>query len=379
MSKSGRIFSAIVRWMTAAALGVLLLAGCTRRPLEIYYRPNCRVTLDVDWSDFPEVPSGMSAYFFRDGDDRPIIIPTADIYSTEVNLPAGHYRCFVMNQTEEEFYSFDFMDMNQFGTAKAILATTKSRWFKSADTRAGIDPSAVAIAPENLGIGLVDEFDITEEMIESYQAEYANWVTKTKNNSQDPHSKSILDAASVKLFAKVHNVVCEMNVRVHIKGIQNLYSVRASMDGMASGVLLNSGLTTDGKTVQLLESDIWKLHLDDNDATLGYVESKIRTLGIPGAFSGDFSLRDPSLNKFRLNCLLVDGMTVRDFDFQVGNQFDLEMGIHGINLVLNLTVGTEMIPEVTLPDVEPVNGVGSGGFDVNVSEWDQGETVDIPM
>lgn len=375
MKLSGRIRSTIVRWMTAAALLVLLPAGCQRRPLEIYYHPTCRVTLDVDWSDFPEVPTGMSAYFFRDGDAVPTIIPTADIYSTEVNLPEGHYRCFVINQTEEEFYSFDFTEMNQFGEAKAVLATTKSRWFKS--TRAGVDPSAVAIAPENLGIGLVGEFEITAEMVENYQADYADWATKTKTKSEV--SKSFLDASSVHLHAIVHNVVCELNVRVHIQNIQYLYSARASMDGLATGVFLHNGVTTESKTVQLLESDIWTMHTNNNDPSSGYIEAKIRTLGLPGKISSNLSLRDPAANIFSLNCLLVDNSTVRTFDFEVGNKFDLEMGIHGLNLVLNLSVGTEMEPEITLPEVEPAGGGSTGGFDVNVDDWDQGETVDIPM
>lgn len=380
MQLRGRIRSSITRWMTAAALMMLLFVSCQRRPLEIYYRPTCRVTLDVDWSDFPEVPTGMSAYFYRDGNPVPIIIPTADIYSTEVNLPEGHYNCFVINQTEEEFYSFDFMDMNEFGEAKAVLASTKSRWFKASSTRADIDPSAVAIAPENLGIGLVGEFEITQEMIEIYQADYADWVTKTKSKTTKAEiSKRALDATSVHLHATMHNVVCELNVRVHIKNIQYLYSARASMDGLATGVFLHNGVTTEDQTVQLLESDIWTMHVNENDPTSGYIEAKIRTLGLPGQVNTDLTLRDPSANLFTLNCLLVDHTTARSFDFEVGNKFDLEVGVHGLNLALNLSVGTEMEPEITLPEVEPVEGGSTGGFDVNVDEWGQGETVDIPM
>ena len=379
MQLSGRIHSTIFRWMTTAALLVLLLAGCQRRPLEMYYRPTCRVTLEVDWSDFPEVPTGMSAYFYREGNPTPTIIPTADIYSTEVNLPEGHYRCFVINQTEEEFYSFDFMDMNEFGEAKAVLAYTKSRWFKANSTRADIDPSAVAIAPENLGIGLVGEFDITAEMVENYQADYADWVTKTKTKTKSEISKSSLDATSVHLHATVHNVVCELNVQVHIKNIQYLYSARASMDGLATGVFLHNGVTTEDQTVQLLESDIWTMHVDENDPTSGYIEAKIRTLGLPGQVNTDFSLRDPSANLFTLNCLLVDRTTARTFDFEVGNKFNLEMGIHGLNLALNLSVGTDVEPEITLPEVEPAEGGSAGGFDASVSEWEEGADVEIPM
>lgn len=377
-------------WFILISALALILASCERRPLEYYYRPTCRVILNVDWSNFPEIPTGMSAYFFRDGDNYPIVATTSEIYSTEVDLPVGHFRCFVMNQTPEEFWTYSFMNMNDFSTAEATLTMTKSGWYKSKVSRAGIDPAAVAVAPEDLGIALIDEFEITEEMVDDYQALYADWKTKTKaaqtkgsasdDSTKDAAAKAkvALDGATYHIYGIAYNVVCELNVKVHIQNIYNLYSARASMDGLADGFLISADRASDNETVQLMDSDVWSKHIDDIDPTKGYVEGRVRTLGLPGSISGNLALRDPNANIFNFSCQLVDRTTTRDFEFKVGNKFNIEMGVHGINLVLDLELGTWEDPDVVLPDVPPAGGDG-GGFDVNVDEWEQGETVEIPM
>ena len=384
-------------WWIVLICVLAALCGCERRPMDYYYNPTCKVVLNVDWTNFPEVPTGMSAYFYKDGGDAPIILLSDKITSMEVNLPAGHYHAYVINQTPEEFGTILFSGMSDYLTAKGVLAQTKSRWYKSkasSDASKAVDPSAVSVQPENLAVAVIDEFDITEDMVEKYQKQYADWKTKTKqvaaNAARAAHtkatpeeeaaaeSKNILDGLTLYLNTIAYNMVSELNVRVHIQNIYNLYSARASMNGLAEGVVLYAGRPTDDAAVQLMESNLWKKTVDVTDPTKGYIESSIMTFGLPGGPTGDLSLRDATLNAFGLSCLLVDQTTIVDVDYNVGNRFTLQMGVHGLKLVLNLEVGTNLDPAVTLPDVSPAGGA-SGGFDATVDDWELGETVEISM
>ena len=374
-------------------LTVLLLAalcGCKRRPLEYYYRPVCRVVLTVDWSHFPEVPTGMTAFFYRDGDDYPIVHTTAEIPSSEVDLPVGHYRGFVINQSPEEFGTFGFLRMGDYTQARASLLQTRARWYrmKSGETRDGVDESMVSYAPENLGVAPLEEFDITPEMVEEYQAQYAEWKTKTKARANaktkadpsDPaaEAKERLDELTYYIETVGYNVVSELYVRVYIQGIYNLYSARASQSGLANDYIFSLGRTGEDTAVELLESGTWFRTVYEPDPTRGYIESKITTLGLPGGVVDQIAGRDPALNLFGLSCLLVDRTTQIDADFNVGNKFTVEEGVNGYKLLFRLVLGSWEEPAVILPDVPPYGG-DDGGFDATVGDWEEGETIEIPM
>ena len=101
--------------------------------------------------------------------------------------------------------------------------------------------------------------------------------------------------------------------------------------------------------------------------------------GLPGKLIGDLAMRSADLNLFSLECLLVDLTTRKDQDYNVGNKFTLQLGIEGLKLALELELGTSTAPAVVLPDVPPAGGSSGGGFDATVSEWQTGDTVEIPM
>ena len=384
---------AAIKYLRRAISALLLtaaLAACERRSLEYYYRPTCRVVLNVDWSHLTETPTGMSAFFYKDGGDVPIVINTDEVNSTGVDLPEGHWKCFVMNYGPDEyFYFLEFAGMygaDPYG-AEAFLRQTRSRWYVSskADVRAGVDASAVGFEPENLAIALAEEFDITKDMVEKYQAQYADWKTKTKTKTKSSkaeddvtESKNRLDGLTYYINTVAYSAISELNVRVYIQGIYNLYSARASMDGLAENYLLYAGHPGTAEVVQLLESETWVRTVDSSDPTKGYIENSIKVLGLPGILPDDLSTRAPELNTFGLSCLLVDRTTQCDFDFPVGDKFSVELGIHGIKLSLNLVLGSIDDPGVTLPDVPPA-GDSSGGMDAVVDDWETGETVEIPM
>ena len=83
----------------------------------------------------------------------------------------------------------------------------------------------------------------------------------------------------------------------------------------------------------------------------------------------------PEENYLNLSILLIDGATIIDFPFAIGDQFRYEMDAEAnleLSLVLDITI------DDPLPDVQPEGG-SSGGFDATVDDWGDEEEVDIPM
>ena len=78
-------------WIIVLA-AIAMLAGCQRRPLEVIYRSTVRVVVQVLWqvNAYPEGlrPSGVTMYFFRDGEFY-TTVTTAKVHSCEVALPEG--------------------------------------------------------------------------------------------------------------------------------------------------------------------------------------------------------------------------------------------------------------------------------------------------
>ena len=96
------------RWLIPFALLLAIcFVGCQRRPLETMYSSTIRVIVRCIWkvNAYPEKPTGVTLYFFRTGDALPRIITTSNVDSCEVQLPAGHYKLFMITQSPEEYWT----------------------------------------------------------------------------------------------------------------------------------------------------------------------------------------------------------------------------------------------------------------------------------
>ena len=86
-----------------------------------------------------------------------------------------------------------------------------------------------------------------------------------------------------------------------------------------------------------------------------------------------------------MSCLLRDLTTQLDIPFNVGHKFEVEkyeIGIGtqvtiSIRLVLKLEIGYDH--PIELPEVPNAGDDNTSGFDATVDDWDEGETVEIPM
>lgn len=374
-----------MRYLLLLVAVAFAFAACERRPLWDVDEIGARVKVKVDWSRFVERPTGMTLMMFNDRDDLTQFI-TNDVDSVYVTLPEGHWRIYVFNQSTFEFGNISFSGMDKFETPEAYVAqVVNSTW---ANRTLGPSAQKVVNGPEDLGVGL-GEFVITNKMVQQY-TEFRSKVkarsgSSTKAVFEDSELDSVYETTAVELVPT--NVVSMLEVTAYFKGIQNLYSARAAITGLAEGFYITQGRPNDNSVTQLLES--WTKYVDENDPTLGYVrlKSHIPTFGLPGGYEDveDFSQRDSTLNVFTMSCLLRDLTTQLDIPFNVGHKFEVEkyeIGIGtqvtiSIRLVLKLEIGYDH--PIVLPEVPNAGDDNTSGFDATVDDWDEGETVEIPM
>lgn len=332
---------------------MLASASCVHKELcERHEHLNySRVRIDVDWTDFLpyERPTGMTVSMYpEDASKSSVTELTNDINYAVLNLPEGGYSLLVYNQSTSEFGSFRFMDMDDFSKSRVVGEELTSRWYKSSG-----DSETVIANPEWLGVESRTDLVVTSQMVE---------LTNAALQMGSKAGESTIASARPK------NVIATLNAIIHIKGIYNIRSVRASISGMASGYMLGAGCTTQEKATQLMEE--WSLTADKSNPVNGTINSKITSFGLPQGHNDE-----PDENYLNVSILLVDGTTVLDYSFPVGNQFRYEM-IGGAEIQLSLVL--ELSIDAPLPDVEP-DGGGSGGFEAVVDDWGDEQEIDIGM
>ena len=290
------------------------------------------VRINVDWHLFDkEVPTGMTVMVFPWSGGAPHTVLTNEITHADFSLEPGKYRILVFNQSTTEFGSLDFLGMDSYETARAVVQHTTSRWYSRGDNE------LIGVEPEWLASDKLDEFDVSDDFSE---------VTLTPKN-----------------------VLSQIQVSVKVPGIKNLRYVRGSLTGISEGFLLGQGKPLLSKVTYLLES--WTKSVDENEATLGTLKASVKCFGLPETASPD-----AENNQLSLSALLIDNKTQVDHQFAVGDKFKKDENSSELGYTVSLHVDVQM-PQ-PLPEVKPSEG-SSGGFDVTIQDWDKPEDIDIEL
>lgn len=290
------------------------------------------VRINVDWHLFDkEVPTGMTVMVFPWSGGAPQTVLTNEITHADFSLEPGRYRILVFNQSTTEFGTLDFLGMDSYETARAVVQHTTSRWYSRGDDE------LIGVEPEWLASDKLDEFDVSDDFSE---------VTLTPKN-----------------------VLSQIQVSVKVPGIKNLRYVRGSLTGISEGFLLGQGKPLLSKVTYLLES--WTKSIDENDATLGTLKATVKCFGLPETASPD-----AENNQLSLSALLIDNKTQVDHQFAVGDKFKKDENSSELGYTVSLHVDVQM-PQ-PLPEVKPSDG-SSGGFDVTIQDWDKPEDIDIEL
>lgn len=358
------------------SLAVLIAAfGCERRPLEYFYKPEARIILNVDWSDFPEKPTGMTVFLFKEG-DAARSITTSVVDQTELNISAGRYKLYVMNQSITEIGGVTFKDMGSYENAEAVISKVASKWYAIMKgviaSSEGEDLPGVGIQPDDLGIAIAEEFTISEDDIKNFQYQYAKWRVgkgKKDGDGEAPDDAPVdKDAPALKTINVVaHNVVSRLHIKINFQNIQNLASVRASMENLAESFFLTQDKTSSSEVAQLIEQ--WSLV--KTGEKVGYVEATISTFALPNGVTSVTS-RNAQANVFTVQALHADHKTITTETYPVGDKFKITVRPKFYRLYMDLEVGPIVLPDITPEE----NG---GGFITTVVDWDDLIDVTIPI
>lgn len=290
------------------------------------------VRINVDWHLFDkEVPTGMTVMVFPWSGGAPQTVLTNEITHADFFLEPGKYRVLVFNQSTTEFGTLDFLGMDSYETARAVVQHATSRWYSRGDNE------LIGVEPEWLASDKLDEFEVSEDFSE---------VTLTPRN-----------------------VLSHIQVSVKIPSIGYLRSARGSLTGISEGFMLGQGKSLQSKVTYLLET--WTKSVDENDATLGTLKTSVKCFGLP-----ETAHLDAENNKLSLSALLIDNKTQIDHQFAVGDKFQKDDNSSELGYTVTLHVDVK-VPE-PLPEVKPSEG-SSGGFDVTIQDWGKPEDIDMEL
>ena len=292
-----------------------------------------QVRIPVDWTHFKEEqPTGMTvALYPYDLTQTYKAYLSNDLSHVDALLQQGSYHVLVYNQSTTEFGSLHFEGMENFSTAKVMANNYVSTWYKSRG-----DADRTAKSPEWLATGGIDSIAVTKQMV----------------NTDSIYSTDTISPL---------NIIYKVNIHVKVKGIYNIRSARASLEGMAEGYVFSTKQPTSSAITQLIEQ--WSLKADKDNPANGVLSATIQSFGLPFGHQGL-----ATDNSLRLSLLLVDNKTQQDYEFEVGDKFNKEED--SLNLDLDLEIDTP------IPDVKPEGG-SSGGFDATVEDWGDDINIDI--
>lgn len=342
---------------------LFVTASCNHDELCYHHPHDANVRIDVDWSKFvEEVPTGMSVMVYPQGEGAGKAITQQTNTTSHVifSIPAGNYHSIVYNQSPSEYGSISFRGMDQFETAEVYANPTHSRWYESRGDEGG----RVVTEPEWFATDQIQGMEVTPQMVEQTgQDNYSQLVLASRGRGDLSDSFLIGELTP-------QNIIYTISIKVHIDGIYNLRSARASLTGLAEGYWLGKGRVTSSKVTQLLEN--WEMTINPHDPTKGTIVAKITCFGLPDGHQGT-----AEENELVLSLLLVDNKTKLDFPFYVGDKFEAHVE-ENVQLQLRLGLSLELTIEQPLPDVKPENS-NDGGFSAKVDDWGEEENVDVQM
>lgn len=344
-----------IKYRLIQALLALLLTGCQPHDPFCFQHPHgARVRVNVDWSQFNEAdPTGMTLTLFpTDETQSPTKETTHTITHAVFNLLPDKYTAFVFNQSESEFGSVSFHNMDHYSTAEIRTIETTSNWYKPAnDEKLGRSPEWLAFNHKDA--------TVTPEMTDGgYGYE------------DGPHTRT--DGVKETLITTLvpQNIVYTLHVSLKINGIDNFKAARAVITDMADGYFPGLQRYHTKKVSHLMETwTVKDITAGSNGEKAGVIYGEITCFGLPEGHNWQ-----PEENALKISLLLVDNKTILNRLFNVGNRiYQHTTNGSPLHLYIDLTLSD------SLPDVTPALGDNESGFDAIVNGWGDDIEVDIGM
>lgn len=368
----------------AAVFSVILFAVSCNKDIDFgfkdlcFYHPHTApIKVNVDWSFFRhlERPTGMTVYVWsRTNPKKNRTFLTHNLNSVNLDLEAGFYDAFVYNQSEEEYSTIEFHNLNDFNKAEARVIQVKSNWLntKHPNTKVGAEP-------EWLAIDCVRDIEVTKEMVERAEAEYLANLPEANKQLQQQKTRDVTRTENEVGPLVPKSIIKNLDIYVHLENLPYLRSALGAVGDMAEGCYISTCKPTERHVTHTMST--WgvvygKTPSGAVDMMTGAIKVSLSTFGLPDGHKGL-----PEDNNLYIRLLLVDNKTILEKNFPIG---DLIADLNEYNGTLLDKDGKPVWPELhvtwpePLPEVEAV-GSGSGGFDVGVSDWGEEITTILPM
>ena len=365
-------------YLLVGFIALVAFASCERRDLTYSYYPYCDVTISVDWTRaFPanEMPTGMSVWCYPKNGGAPIVNIFNNIDKIDIPLRTGLYDIVVFNQTPAEFGAIGFRGADKIEDVEVYAVEELASMWYASKAESG---ELILRQPEKFAMVVYRDFEVTKEMIENTRLSRA--LAKSKANPKGGDTNSKTDTKShITLYPQ--RATLDAKIKIRVKGIHNLYSVRAAVSNMAEGYEINKNRGNITPATHIVSESTKQGSYGEGVITMTYT-----TFGLMG------DKDDPSYTstnfkywkgKLHLEVLLVDKKTIKEFDFALDDtivkRIEKKAGEGSPLIELELLIDSDLrLPAIELPDVKPEGGI-AGGFDTEVEDWDDEGIVDIPV
>ena len=384
-------FSNILTSLVVLVMTIIAAVSCTQdldlgfKELCFYHPHTAPVKVKVDWSKFRHIerPTGMTVYAYPLNPDEDLFrFVSHNLDAVTLDLKAGFFHAFAFNQSDSEYATLEFYNLEDFDNAEARVIQVKSNWYstRTPDTKLGAEP-------EWLAIDCLQNIEVTEEMVEIAEQEYLA-ARQEAARARKQARKELDTKAPTKVTKTQHEVgtlvpksiIKNVDIYVHLENMHFLRSALGALEDMAEGCYISSRETTEGLVTHTIESWQFVYNKDADggeDLMTGAIKATLSTFGVPAGHTG---LSEE--NNLYVKLLLVDNETMIDLNFPIGEQLASINDYDGTQFDEN---GKVIWPEVhvywpePLPEVTPVNPGGGGGFDVGVSDWGDEIVTVLPL
>lgn len=371
---------------------VTLLTGC-RRDLWVYTDEFRQVALHTDWDQATEYPGGMTWWFMSNtmnGINRHGT--TAEVTYSELSLPRGVFTGIVFDYSPDEYSHQEFLGMTRPDSALVHISPSADQPLPD-DELYGLMAvpgyiSGIPMNPEGNGMYLLsaepeimNADTINNVVIKTgVDEDLVLWEDRDKYKSIEIEQN---------LYATPKPVVWKLHVRVAVKGLAYMYSVKATVAGLTDGCWLAPLRHTSTPCIQQLDN--WQVMRGDS---IGTIYSSVNTFGLPDiempmsptdtrrilarattrAWDADGHPEYNEHLRLNLQFLLRDEATVLNYHYDVGDDC---ITINEDQLIVNIDIPIDYPGGI--PNLPYVDAKDTTGFDATVTPWEDGGQADATM
>ena len=338
-----------------------ILASCERRELTYDYYPYHDIEVNVDWSKFKgEKPTGVSVWVYPQDGSKALQFRSTNVDKVKIHAPKGTHDIVVFNQIPIDFGTIDFRETDKLSTLQVFATKDESQpWYKRSEGE------LVLRQPEAFATNIHRNLVITQEMVDK------SWAMHTNTKPQDV--AAITDSThTTALYVTPTMATKRVKVKIGVKGIHNLRSLRAAIKQMSAGYNINERIENNVHSTSLLTE--WK---SSGGYGKGYITTEYDVFGFadqqPTSKAADYKKWKGTIF---IEALLVDNKTVKTFNIPIDGAIMVNLLTGQIDILIDISIDEDK--DLDLPDVKPEGG-SSGGFDAEVENWDEEENVDLPV